>query len=170
MNEEFQEIPVTDITDNVFKLIGSDWMLITAGSINEFNTMTASWGGMGVLWNKNICWCVIRPHRYTYRFVEDSDRFTLSFFEEEHRKILKFCGAKSGREVDKMAATGLTPLATQSGAVFFAQARLVLECRKIYIHDLDPANFLDPSIHEEYPDKDYHRLYLGEVVQCLSRG
>ena len=69
-----------------------------------------------------------------------------------------------------MAATGLTPLETETGAVYFAQARLVLECRKIYIHDLDPANFLDPSIHEEYPEKDYHRLYLGEVVRCLKRG
>ncbi len=170
MNEEFQPIKVTEITDNVFKLIGSDWMLITAGTLHEFNTMTASWGGMGVLWNKNICWCVIRPHRYTYRFVEDSDRFTLSFFEEQHRSILKFCGAKSGRDVDKMAATGLTARETETGAVYFAQARLVLECRKIYIHDLDPANFLDASINDKYPEKDYHRLYLGEVVRCLTRG
>ena len=170
MNKEFQAIKVTEITDNVFKLIGSDWMLITAGTLHEFNTMTASWGGMGVLWNKNVCWCVIRPQRYTYRFVEDAEGFTLSFFEEQHRSILKFCGTKSGRDVDKMAATGLTPLATESGAVSFAQARLVLECRKIYIHDLDPANFLDPSIHEKYPDKDYHRLYLGEVVRCFRSG
>jgi flavin reductase (DIM6/NTAB) family NADH-FMN oxidoreductase RutF len=115
MNSEFLTIKPDQITDNVFKLIGSDWMLITAGTLHEFNTMTASWGGMGVLWNKNVCWCVIRPHRYTYRFTEDADRFTLSFFEEEHRGILKFCGTRSGRDVDKLAATGLRCFSSKRG-------------------------------------------------------
>ncbi|MDH3892819.1 MAG: flavin reductase family protein [candidate division Zixibacteria bacterium] len=169
MNKEFQPIKVSEIKDNVFKLIGEDWMLVTAGSLDSFNTMTASWGGMGVLWNKNICWCVIRPQRYTYQFAEKADRFTLSFFDPQYRDALKFCGTKSGRDVDKMTATGLTPVASETGAVYYQQARLVLECRKDYIHDLDPANFLYPYIKHEYPGADYHRLYLGEVVNCLKR-
>ncbi len=169
MGDEFRAIDPTDITDNIFKLVGSDWMLVTAGDLNDFNTMTASWGGAGVLWNKNVCWCVIRPVRHTYKFVEAADRFTLSFFAEEHRPALKLCGTRSGRDVDKMNATGLTPLATETGAVYFEQARLVLECRKVYFQDLDPTKFLDPAIESEYPDKDYHRMYFGEIVRGLAR-
>ena len=158
------------IRDNVFRLIGADWMLVTAGTRDAFNTMTASWGGMGVLWNKNICFCVIRPHRYTYGFMEHAEHFTLSFFDEAYREALNFCGSKSGRNVDKVAATGLTPMTGATGAVYFAEARLVLECRKIYFQDMNPAHFLDPNIDENYPKKDYHRMYLGEILRCLTTG
>lgn len=157
------------IKDNVFKLIGADWMLVTAGSIRSFNTMTASWGAFGELWNKKICICFIRPVRHTYTFMEKADYYTLSFFEEKHRDVLKFCGSKSGRDVDKIAKTGITPVESESGAVYFDEARLVLECRKIYFSDLDPAHFLDSKIENEYPQKDYHRMYIGEVIRCLTR-
>lgn len=165
----FVEIRPEDIGDNVFKLIGSDWMLITAGTRDFFNMMTASWGGLGVLWNRNIAICFIRPQRYTYDFMERSESFTLSFFGEDHREALKLCGSKSGRQVDKTAAAGLTAVTTQSGAVYFAEARLVLECRKIYFQDLDPTHFLDSAIHRNYPSRDYHRMYLGEIVRCLVK-
>ena len=157
------------IKDNVFKLIGADWMLITAGEIKSFNTMTASWGAFGELWNKKICICFIRPVRHTFTFMEKAEYFTLSFFDEKYRDVLKFCGSKSGREVDKIAKTGLTPATCESGAIYFAEARLVLECRKIYFSDLDPAHFLDPKIENEYPQKDYHRMFIGEVIRCLTR-
>ncbi len=169
MTNTFNNIQANAISDNVFDLVGSDWMLITAGTPQAFNTMTASWGGFGVLWNKHICWCVIRPQRFTYQFMEKAARFTLSFFEEEYRDALKLCGTKSGRDGDKVAQAGLTPRETVSGSVFFDQARLVIECRKIYFQDLDPDNFLDPRIHDEYPDRDYHRMYLGEIERCLAR-
>jgi len=154
------------IKENAFKLIGTDWMLVTGGTIKSFNTMTASWGAFGELWSKKICICFVRPVRHTYQFMEQSDFFTLSFFDEEYRDALKFCGTRSGKNVDKVAETGLTPMACESGAVCFSEARLVMECKKIYIHDLDPTHFLDSKIHDEYPDKDYHRMYVGEVVRC----
>jgi flavin reductase (DIM6/NTAB) family NADH-FMN oxidoreductase RutF len=165
----FKTIDHRSLTDNVFDLIARQWMLVTAGALDDFNTMTASWGGFGHLWNKDICWCVIRPQRFTFQFTEKYDYFTLTFFDEEHRDKLKFCGTKSGRDVDKMAETGLVPLASDNGSVYFEQARLVIECRKIYYQDIDPAHFLDSSIDEEYPEKDYHRMYLGEVLSCLVR-
>lgn len=170
MKDGFRGLRPEEIADNPFKLVGSDWMLITAGPPDAYNTMTASWGGLGVIWNKNVCWCVIRPHRYTYQFVEKADNFTLSFFEEQYRDALNLCGSKSGRDIDKAAATGLTPIAgTLPGATCFAQARLVIECRKVYFQDLVPAQFLDKTIHDNYPQKDYHRMYFGEVMNCLVR-
>ncbi|MDO8683686.1 MAG: flavin reductase family protein [Armatimonadota bacterium] len=166
----FKSIRPEDISDNAFKLIGSDWMLITAGAPQACNTMTASWGGFGVLWNKKICWCVIRPVRYTYQFVEKADNFTLSFFEEKYRDSLNLCGSKSGRDLNKIAAAGLTPVAgSLTGATYFDEARMVIECRKIYFQDIDPKHFLDPSIDDNYPNKDYHRMYIGEVVNVLLK-
>ena len=163
---------VTDpekITDNPFKLIGSDWMLITAGSPESFNTMTASWGGMGVIWNKKVCFCVVRPTRHTRLFTDSSSYFTLSFFEERYREVLNYCGTHSGRDVDKIKETRLTPLFGDD-AIYFAEARLVFQCKKIYHQDIDPGNFLDPTIDERnYPLKDYHRLYVGEIVSCLVK-
>jgi len=163
----FTEIVPEQLGESAFKLIGSDWMLITAGGIDSFNTMTASWGGLGVIWGKNVCYCVIRPGRHTYEFMENGDAFTLSFFEEKYRRALTYCGSKSGRDVDKVKETGLTPMRSESGSVYFEEARLVLECRKMYFQDIDPANFLDPTIAENYPERDYHRVYIGEILKCM---
>ena len=97
-----------------------------------------------------------------------ADTFTLTFFEEEYREALNFCGAHSGRNVDKIARTDLTPIEWEKQAVYFQQARLVLICKKVYMQDLDPTLFLDPVIHDAYPKKDYHRMYVGEIIHCLA--
>jgi flavin reductase (DIM6/NTAB) family NADH-FMN oxidoreductase RutF len=166
--DTFHAITPGQITDNTFTLINKDWMLITAGSRDSFNSMTGAWGGLGVLWEKKVAFCVVRPTRYTYEFLERSATFTLSFLEEQYRDILTYCGSRSGREVNKVAETGLTPL-FDDNAIYFAEARLVLICRKIYFQDFDPANFLHPKIEEFYPLKDYHRMYVGEIKNCLKR-
>jgi len=167
--ETLSPITPEQMTDNPFKLVGSDWMLITAGPPDAYNTMTASWGGFGVLWNRHVCWCVIRPVRYTYQFMEKADSFTLSFFPEEYRSALNLCGSRSGRDIDKAAATGLTPVAgLLDGVTTFAEARLVIECRKLYFQDFIPDHFLDPTIHDNYPQRDYHRMYVGEIVNCRA--
>ncbi len=158
-----------DITDSVFKLIGRDWFLLTAGSGASFNTMTAAWGGMGVLWNKMVCFVYVRPSRLTFQFLENNPCFTLSFFGEEHREALNFCGSHSGRDVDKISATGLTSSLTEGGSVYFSEARLVFECKKIYNQDLDPTAFIDPGIEKNYARGDFHRLYIGEIIHCLAR-
>ena len=123
----FKEISPFDIDDNVFKLLDKDWMLITAGTKAHVNTMTASWGHLGIIWHLPVAICYIRPQRYTFQFANDHDDYTLCFFEEKHRKILQFCGSKSGRDRDKIKETGLIPLETDSGNIYFEQARLVLE-------------------------------------------
>jgi len=167
MPKEFEKIDPRLVTENALKLIADDWFLITAGNLKAFNTMTASWGALGELWNRKVSFCFVRPTRHTYQFCEEHEIYTMSFFSEEHRQMLKYCGTKSGRDVDKAAETGITPVASESGSVYFNEARLVFECRKLYLHDLDPKHFLDPSIDDEYPKKDYHRMYVGEIVNCL---
>jgi flavin reductase (DIM6/NTAB) family NADH-FMN oxidoreductase RutF len=169
VNQEFRMIDLANLKDNPFRLIGDSWMLITAGSSGGCNTMTASWGGMGIIWGKNVCFCVVRPGRHTYRFMEAADSFTLSFFDESYKPALTYCGSHSGRDVDKITETGLSPVFSPNG-VYFAEARLVFCCRKLYYHDIDPEHFLDPSIDTtHYPQKDYHRMYVGEVISSLVR-
>ncbi len=157
------------ITDNVFRLIGNEWFLFTAGNLKKWNTMTAGWGEVGYLWNKYIVTGFIRPQRFTYQFVEKNKYFTFCFFEKKYEKALLFCGEHSGRDYDKAKETGLTPMQTRLGNVYFKEARLVLECRKIYYQDLDPKKFLDRSIEKLYHRNDYHRFYIGEIVNCFIK-
>lgn len=167
----FQEIQPENITDNAIKLIGKDWMLITAGTMSQFNMMTASWGGIGNLWRGPVAFAFVRPQRYTFPLMEANAHFTLSFYDVGvWRDMLNFCGTNSGRDVDKVASTGLTPVEGETGAVYFAEARLVLECRKVYAQDLKGENFIDPEFDSRfYAAKDYHKLYVGEIVRCLVR-
>lgn len=169
MTAKFRTISPEVIGDNVFQMIGKDWMLITGGTKEKVNTMTASWGGLGVLWNKNICFAFIRPPRHTFSFMENNDHFTLSFFEEEHKDILTFCGTNSGRDVDKINKCLLTKMETANKAVYFAEARLVIECKKIYTQYLDPEKFLSQDIEPLYPEKDYHKMFIGEIVTVLEK-
>jgi flavin reductase (DIM6/NTAB) family NADH-FMN oxidoreductase RutF len=155
-----------DINESVFHLLDKDWMLITAGKDGHFNTMTASWGGFGIIWNQPMAFIFVRPPRYTYQFLEQYEMFTLSFFGPGYRKALNFCGSRSGRDVDKMAETGLSPVVSEKGNIYFREARLIFECRKIYFQDICPENFLDQKIESNYPEKDYHRMYFGKIENC----
>ena len=166
---KFSQISPDQLNDNVFSLIGKDWMLITAGTAKSHNTMTASWGGFGVLWQKNVCWCVVRPVRHTYQFINSADSFTLSFFDQSHRDVLSLCGSMSGRDRDKDKEANLTPVISAAGSIYYEEARLVIECRKVYFQDINPAAFLDKNIDDFYPEKDYHRMFIGEIIQVLKK-
>lgn len=167
--QSFHEIAPTDIPGNVFDMIGKRWMLVTAGSPSAFNTMTASWGGLGILWERPVAFCFIRPQRYTLGFLEKSDRYTLSFYDDEkYRKALNICGSKSGRDCDKVREAGLTP-AFVEGTVYFEQASLVLVCRKLAARPMDPSFFLDPAIEKYYPQKDYHKIFVGAIEKVLTK-
>ena len=159
-----KEISVYDLQENAFSLLKRDWMLVTAGTEQSCNTMTISWGGLGVLWGMPVAHLYVRPTRHTYGFVEENERFTLSVLPEQYRDALKLCGAKSGRDINKFEAAGLTPVA-HDGTVSVAEARLVLVCRKLYIYDIDPAQMLDRSVDRFY-DNDYHRGYIAQIEKA----
>ena len=160
--ENFREISATD-TENAIKLIGTDWMLITASDGKTVNTMTASWGCLGVLWNKNVCIAFIRPQRYTYGFVENSSHLSFSFFGDEYKDALRFCGSKSGRDVDKFTHTGLS-VSFDNNIPIIDQARLVLECKKLYADDIKEENFIVSELLGNYEKKDFHRFYIYDLI------
>ena len=142
------------------------WFLLTAGvnAPGKFNSMTVSWGALGVLWGKPLAVVVVRPQRYTRKFMDELDTFSLCAFSEEYRGALQMLGTLSGRDTPKMKDCALTPIAlTQIACPGFAEAELILECRKSYFHDLEPKNFLAPYIAGNYRG-DFHRVYFGEVL------
>ena len=161
----YTQIDPAEIKDNLIRLIASDWMLVTSGTPEKFNTMTANWGGMGYLWNKNVVFVFVRPERYTYGFIENTEGFTLTFFDEKYRDALNLCGVKSGRNCDKVAATGLTPCFTQSGYPAFTEARIVLECRKLYANQLTRDAFIDGEpLKKHYSTSGgLHKVYIAEI-------
>lgn len=161
-----REISPYELNDNVFQTIGKDWLLVTSGNEEKYNTMTASWGSLGIMWNKPVAFTFIRPQRYTYEFLENNEYFTLSVYGEEYRNALKICGTKSGRDIDKAKETGLTPVFDEK-APYFEQARLVLVCRKMYAQDLNEESIIDESIKANYSANDYHRMYASEIVKVL---
>lgn len=166
----YREIAADEIHDNVFKLISEDWFLLTAGNLSDgYNTMTASWGGLGQLWHRKVAFVFVRPQRYTRIFMENNSLFSMCFFKEEYRESLKFCGTHSGENVDKAQKTGLLPFEPSPGVTAFRQSNLILVCREIYHHDIDPERFIEEEINSLYPEKGYHRMYIGEIQKVLSK-
>jgi flavin reductase (DIM6/NTAB) family NADH-FMN oxidoreductase RutF len=160
-------IPYDLFRTRIFDLWDNRWFLLTSGDFakGQFNTMTVSWGSTGIMWGKPFFQVVVRPQRLTRQFMEQYDSFTLSVLPDNYRKALNLLGSKSGRDGDKIAEAGLTPVAArQVAAPAFAEAELVVECKKLYWADFDPAHFIDPSLDRNYPRKDYHRQYFGEVL------
>ena len=161
-----KKIDSSTLSENYIHLIGKEWMLVTAGTNDKFNTMTANWGGCGFLWNKPVVFVFVRPERYTFGFMEDQESFTLSFLGEEHKDVHKICGSKSGRDIDKVKATGLHPYATEAGNILFEESRLSLECKKLYTEMIKPENFLDKSLLERWYGEhgNPHKMYVAEIV------
>ena len=165
----FTSVDPKYLDQNVFSLIGDQWMLITAGTAEACNTMTASWGGLGVIWGAPAATCYIRPQRYTKEFVDREEYFTLAFFSEDYRKQLSLCGSKSGREVDKVKECGFTVKTAGCGAPYFEEAELVLVCRKRFAQEMDPSRIPQEIKEKWYPQKDYHTMYIGEIVEVLKK-
>lgn len=168
----YVEVTADILEMNPFTAIGKDGFLITAGTPDSFNTMTASWGSMGVLWGRNIVTLYVRASRHTHRFLEAAEGFTCSFFEAEMKDTLLWCGKHSGRDNDKVAATGLIPefILTDSGVdrVTFRQASLVLSCTKASVMQMDKSQFILPELENRYKDGDYHSVYIGFVDKVLA--
>lgn len=161
-----KEINIRELKDNFVKMISNDWALLTAGKSDDFNTMTVSWGGIGELWNKDVCFVFVRPQRYTYEFMEKNDYFSLSFFGGDYKKELGICGSKSGRDIDKIEETGFSPI-DLGEATGFEQAKVNVVLKKLAYQDMKPDGFVDESIMNNYASNDFHRVYVGEIVKVI---
>jgi len=158
--------------ENEFDAIGKEWLLVCAGTPEKCNMMTASWGGLGILWGKPVAYIFIRPERYTHDFIEAQAHLTLSLLGPEGKAVHKVCGTQSGRDIDKIAATGLRPVALAPDAVGFEQARLTLLCRKLFKTSFTDEDFIDRDVLARwYGPKEggLHDLYICEIERVFEQ-
>ncbi len=165
----FKEIKPEELNKSAFQLIGNDWMLIAAEKDNKVNAMTASWGGFGVMWGKNVVYIVLRPQRYTKEFVDNSNTFSISFLGSEYKKLLSYFGSVSGRDEDKIEKSKLTVNHLED-TPYFEQGNIVLICKKLYAQEFKPECFIQTDLDEKwYSEKDYHTMYVAEIEKTLIK-
>lgn len=165
--EQFKEISPYEL-DNALKLIGKDWMLITARDGEKVNAMTASWGCLGVLWNRPIAVCFIRPQRHTFGLAEEQDRLSLAFFGQNRRDALSLCGTKSGRDCDKISEAGFTT-SDADGVPVINEAQILVIGRKLYADYIKEDCFIDNKMLDFYKEKDFHKAYVLEIEKILVK-
>ncbi len=166
-----QEINLKEFTLKPTALWSGRWLLLTAGDFEkgEYNSMTVAWGSLGTMWHKPFAQVVVRPQRYTFEFMEKYPDFTLSVLPADQIKTMQLMGSKSGRDEDKIALAGLTPMVSQTvGAPAFEEAELIMECRKIYRDVIKKDSFLDPDLDSNYAQGDYHTIYFGEILKVMG--
>lgn len=165
----FKEIKAEEFQKNAVQLIGKDWLLITAGDGEKFNTMTASWGGLGVIWGKPVVTVYIRPQRYTKKYIDTQEVFTVSVLGKEYKKALELCGTVSGRDKDKISEAGLTLKYLENTAAF-EEAQMIFVCKKMYRDSIKPECFLEKEHDSKwYPEHDYHDMYIAEITKVLIK-
>ena len=98
----FHSIKPVQMTENIFSLISKDWFLMSAEKEGRVNPMTVAWATAGILWQKPVVMCAVRPERFTREFLDASDVFSLTVFDNSCRKMLGYCGTVSGRDQDKV--------------------------------------------------------------------
>lgn len=172
MENLFNSISPEDIKENPIKLFGHDWAVVAAGSENNFNELTVSWGALGDAWwdNMPIAIVFVSATRYTHKFLEENETFSINVFPSEFKKALAYIGSHSGKDEDKVKATGLEVEFTELHTPVFLQSRLIIECKKIYSHDLDKSKFSE-SLIGNYSQKKFqgvipHTVYFGEIINC----
>ncbi|MDR1615267.1 MAG: flavin reductase family protein [Campylobacteraceae bacterium] len=161
---------ITDFDSSPIRKISQEWIALSSGTKDEYNTMTASWGALGYLWERSIAIVYVRPTRHTYDLMEKQDCFTLTFFDKSLKaKVHKIFGNKSGRNIDKAKEAAVTPIYFDENIIGFEEAKETIVCKKIYFGDFNPNNFLDKEINNFYPAKDYHRVYIGEIKRFYKK-
>lgn len=159
----YKQITPDKIPGNIYKMLSENWMLITAGDNSDFNMMTASWGGLGHMYNKPVAFCFINPTRHTIKYMEKSDTYTLSFYTETYREALNYCGSHSGKDTDKVAGSGLTPVATPMGSMAFSEAWMIIECKKMAAQQFTADAILTPEAKGKW-GKELHKMFIGEII------
>lgn len=166
---QWKTIKPEELAGNPFSMLGKDWALVTAGTKEHVNTMTVSWGGLGVMWGKPVAFVFIRPQRYTKTLIDKNNTFSLSFYEESYREMLSFMGTKSGKDIDKIKEQNLH-LSFHEETPYFEEAKTVLCLKKLYEQNMEENCFHEKEcIDKWYPGNDYHTMYVCEITSVLIK-
>lgn len=165
----FQPYPFDVIELNPFAKFGDDWGALTSEYGGKINAMTIAWGGVGELWGKHVATVYVRESRYTKELLDSGEYFSITFFEPHYKNWLKYLGAVSGRQEDKIAGARLT-INRHKDVPFIDDGNFVIICKKLSCTLIGPDDILDSSILDaHYKDGDYHYMYVGEILELLAR-
>lgn len=165
----FQPCPIDIWEFNPFTKIGNEWALVTAGNKDKTNCMTISWGGVGVLWGKNVVYIFIRDSRYTKTLIDNSDFFSVCFLDKKYRDALNYCGSHSGKNEDKIANSGLS-VGHKLGIPYIDESSILLLCHKLSATKIGKDSFTDSEIYEKwYSDNDMHTMYVAEIMDVFAK-
>lgn len=165
----FYEVKASELQENAIDLIGARWLLVTAEKDGKCNTMTASWGGVGVMWGKDVAYLVIRPQRYTKEFIDGSSTLSLSILPKGHMQQYTYLGRVSGRDEDKIEKVGFS-VAHDGDTPYFENAEIVIICEKLFAQEMKPESFVDETLLPRwYADNDFHTMYICEIKKVLRR-
>ena len=165
-----KKIDVFEYTGQILNGVKSG-VLITSKSDEKVNSMTISWG-------MPVFITVIREGRFTRELLEQNGEFTVNIpLDDSQKKVLGFCGSKSGRDVDKIKELGLTLEDPESISVpGIKELPLTLECRLVYKQKQDIAAMEKETVEKFYPqnvessfsgsNRDVHIAYYGEIVNA----
>jgi flavin reductase (DIM6/NTAB) family NADH-FMN oxidoreductase RutF len=172
--ELFSPIEAKDIPGDVFTHVGTDYTVITAGNPEHYNSMVASWGGWGILFNQPSTWCFLRSSRYTLELMRKEQTYTMTYFDEAYKEDIILFGMKSGRDTDKMKESQLTSVQTPAGNMTYKEARLILECKLTEVTTVSPGDFYTEEGRQFITDahaetNDYHKLVFGEITAVWLR-
>ena len=173
-DELFKKVQPAELTDNVFKLVGEDYTVITSGEGEKYNSMTASYGGWGRLFEEPVTWCFLRANRYTLELMKESKTYTMTYFADEYKDQVMYFGSVSGRDSEKMKNHKLTPVQTPDGTPAYKEAKLIVECKLMEVTTVNPADFYMEKgksfVEEAYAEaKDYHKLVFGQITNVWVR-
>ncbi len=161
-----KSIELTELNLNIFSKVLSRGALLCAGTMDDANCMTIAWAQMGVLWHKKVFSVYVRPTRHTFSYMENNNDFTVNFFTGEYKEALSICGTQSGRNIDKFQQSNLDKIKREkTTSPGIDQACLIIGCKTIGAYNIDPNQFIDASLDRNYPNKDYHRVYIGEILE-----
>ncbi|NDV47076.1 flavin reductase family protein [Paludibacter sp. 221] len=168
--KKLQAVDIKSLEENAVSLFSDNWFVVTAGNETNYNQMTISWGALGEIWGNPSATIYIRSTRHTFPYLNREKHFTLCAFDEEYRDKVLFIGSNSGRDINKIEATGLTPKVTELGNIYYDEARLVIECEKVYFNDINPTNIADPEAMKMYENETaMHRMFIGKIVNVWEK-
>lgn len=153
---------------DILHIFNKQKAILTAGQGDKYNAMLIGWGALGTIWAKPAATVYVRLSRYTKEFMDSQDVFTISFFDEKYQKAEMVLGTMSGRDGDKIAVSGLTPVQLENG-VTFKEATKTLVCRKMYVQETNVDNFpeIKKRFYAGHDEGDVHVMYIGEVTDVI---
>ena len=168
-----ESIKFYEHSEKLYKALDSNGaFLVVKDHQGRSNMMTIGWATIGIVWTRPVMTVFVRPVRHTYELIENASSFSVCIPEgNKFDKVLIECGTKSGRNIDKADAFGLTVIDGKlSGTSIIKGCKLIYECKIVEKNKIDGQTLSQQIVNDLYTKKDFHSVYYGEIKHCYING